>query len=281
MESRMSDALNPLLGLSDQLASLAEAGAGHVVTVRGRSEAPASGILWQQDLVATALPALARLEDIAVVLPFGRQVLARLVGRDPLSGIALLRAETGPATPVVPADRPALAPGRLVLALGRAGGAPVAACGIVARADGTLDLRLPAAAEGGPVFAADGGLLGMALLDGEGQARLVPASAIAALAGLVAQRGRAGRGYLGLAMQAVRGGILVLGVDPGSTGARAGLLLGDVLLTANGAPLAGIRDLLAHLPADQVGRPLALELQRGGQPMRLNVIIGERPGLAG
>jgi S1-C subfamily serine protease len=54
------------------------------------------------------------------------------------------------------------------------------------------------------------------------------------------------------------------------------MLIGDVLAAWNGTPLGSVREMLARLEPESIGTEVALDLIRGGQPMRLAVRIGER-----
>ena len=286
---------SPLAALSAQLAGLAAAGAARAVAVHGREGRGFSGIIWQDGLVVTAAEPLERDDDISLTLPDGRQVPAVLAGRDTGTDVALLRAATGPVPemPLAPAE--SLALGRLALAVGRGEEGPIAAMGIAAFVGGAwrsmrggllerrlvFDLRLSALAEGGLMLDEAGRFIGMAVFGPRRRPLAIPAETIARVVAVLASRGRLARGYLGLAMQPVRAGegrgLIVLGVDPGSPAAQAGVLLGDVMLALDSQPLPSVRDMLARLEPDSVGRALALDLLRAGQPLRLHLTVGERP----
>lgn len=299
---RMSpDAPDPLADLSDRLALLAEAGAARTVAVHGRDGRARSGILWAEDLVVTAEEALERDDRIVLVLPDGSRVGAELAGRDPGTDIALLRAPTGAVAPLPPAPAGAAAAGHLVLALGRAEHGAFSSFGTLALAGGPwrsmrggrlerrlqLGLRLEAEAEGGPVLDHAGRLLGMAVPGPRRQVLAIPAATLARVVEVLRTKGRIARGYLGLAMQPVglpsgqagrRGAraVIVVGLDPDGPGAKAGVLLGDVVTGWNGTPVGSVRELLDRLDPEMVGREVALDLLRAGAPLRLLVRIAER-----
>ncbi len=286
---------NPLAALSDQLAALSAAGAARAVSVQGREGRGFSGILWQQGLVVTAAEPLERDDDISVILPDGRRVPATLAGRDAGTDVALLKLETGPLAPLELAPPDSLALGRLALAVGRGEEGPIAAMGVAAFVGGAwrsmrggaldrrlvFDLRLSALAEGGLLLDDQGRLIGMAVFGPRRRPLAIPAETIARVVEVLRLRGRVTRGYLGLAMQPVRAGgargLIVLGVDPGSPAAQAGVLLGDVLLAMDGQPLGSVREMLGRLDPGSVGQALSLRLLRGGQPLDLALVVGERP----
>ena len=57
---------------------------------------------------------------------------------------------------------------------------------------------------------------------------------------------------------------------------QAGVLLGDVLAAWDGAPIASVREMLARLDPESVGREVTLDLVRAGQRQRVPVRIRER-----
>jgi S1-C subfamily serine protease len=71
-------------------------------------------------------------------------------------------------------------------------------------------------------------------------------------------------------------GLLLVAVEPGSPAEQGGLLLGDTIVSLEGAPVRQHDDLLALLSGDRVGKEVSLKLIRGGQPQELKVKVGER-----
>jgi S1-C subfamily serine protease len=290
-EPTMTD---PFAACSERLARLAALGATRTVAVHGRDGRARSGLLWTDGLVVTAEEALERDDELAITLPDGRRSPATLAGRDPGTDVALLRAETGPvpALPAAPAE--ALAAGHLVLAIGRGEHGPLVGFGMAAQVGGPwrsmrggrlerriqLSLRLDPAAEGGAVLDHAGRLLGMAVSGPRRRALVIPAETITRSVEQLCSRGRVAHGYLGLALQPVQAGavrgLIVVGIDPQSPAGQGGMLIGDVLAAWNGTPLGSVREMLARLEPESIGTEVALDLIRGGQPMRLAVRIGER-----
>jgi S1-C subfamily serine protease len=70
---------------------------------------------------------------------------------------------------------------------------------------------------------------------------------------------------------------MVMSVDPKGPGAAAGIHQGDVVVSWDGTPVSRLQPLLRSLGPDSVGKPLAIELRRGGQVQQLKLQIGERP----
>jgi len=295
------------LELSESLASLTEAGARHVVRVDGR-RAPASGVAWSPDLVITASHNVEWEEDLAVGLPDGRTVPARLAGRDPSTDLALLRLEgAGLAAPAWMGAE-GLRPGQLLLGLTRPGRSVRAGLGLLARvaddwrtpAGGRLDRYLEAELALHPGFS--GGLVldlaGRAVGIGSagllrGTAMVVPFPTLRRVAEALLAHGQVRRGFLGVATVPVRlppalarsgsgsGGLLVTAVEEDSPAGRAGLLLGDVLLSLGGQPTAQLADLLPLLEEERIGASLAARLLRAGEVREMPVTVGARPARSG
>ncbi len=302
----MTDAASPcpsLSQLSHDFTALVGAAAPAVVAVHGGGRRPSSGIIWQPGVAVTAEETIAHDSDLAVVLPGGQRVEARLAGRDPSTDIAVLRYDGAP-PPQAFASRPAVtAPqaGQLALAVGSADGGAVATLGMVSFAGSAwksrlgghidarliIDTRLPAIAEGGALVAADGSFIGMVVFGPRRRVLAIPAATIARIAPLVLERGHITRGYLGVGLQRVavpaadgsaprRGGMVVT-LDPDGPAQAAGILQGDIIVAIGGAAVTGPRSLYEQLGPEAVGRTLAVDLIRAGAPVRIDVAIAPRP----
>ncbi len=293
-----------LSNLSEALAEMADRGGRGVVRVEARRRLPASGIVWSADgLVVTAHHIVRRDDNIQVGLPDGRAVAATLVGRDPSTDLAVLRAEATDLTPAVWATPDGLRVGHLVLALGRPGRTVQATLGIVSAlgnewrtpAGGKLDRYLQTDVvmypgfSGGPLVDAAGQVLGLntsALL--RGVSLTVPAPTVRRVVEALQAHGRMRRGFLGVGAQAVRlpeaiarqvgqeTGLLLVSVNPGGPAEKAGLLLGDTILSLDNHPVRQMDDLLALLTAERVGVTTSVRFVRGDQVQERSVVIGER-----
>ena len=296
-----------LEGLSGELAGIVDGAAASLVRVEGRRRTASSGVVWSADGVIVASHHAVDAEDeVPVGLHDGRTVAARVVGRDSGSDLALLRAEVTGLVPPRWAEARSPRPGEIVLGLSRPGRSARARLGIVsafasewrtpsgARFESYLesDIPLHPGFSGGLLLAADGAALGVnsaGLLRGASLA--VPAAAVRRVALALLADGRIRRGYLGIGTQTVAlpqdlrasagqgTGLIVLSVQPGSPAARAGLLLGDVLLRAGDDLLTHPGTLVPSLDADRVGRELKLRLVRASESRDVTVVVGEREGV--
>ncbi|HEX9241931.1 MAG TPA: S1C family serine protease [Anaeromyxobacter sp.] len=300
----MEDALT---ALSRRTAALVAEHAPHVVRVEGRRRGPASGVVWSADgLVVTAHHVLERDEEVEIGLASGERATAEVLGRDPTTDLALLRASaTGLPVPVWTDEAPA--PGELVLSLSRPGKSVRAALGMVARtagewrtgAGGKIDryletsLDLAPGLSGSLAIGAGGAALGVACAGlVRGTVMVVPPATLRRVVGALAAHGAVRRGYLGIATFPVRLGalaaragqphaLLVSAVEPESPAERGGLLVGDALLALGGEPVTEPGDLLPVLEEDRIGQPVAARIVRGGEVRELTVTVGARGERAG
>ncbi len=296
-----------LQDVSNALAQMVETVGPGVVRVEARRRLAASGVVWSADgLIVTANHVVRQDENIGLGLADGQRASAQVVGRDPTTDLAVLRADTKnlvkPAW--AQADASTMAVGHLVLALGRPGKTVQATLGIISAlsedgwrtpAGGLLDRYLQTDVvmypgfSGGPLVDVNGQVLGLntsALL--RGISLTVPGTSIGKVVETLLTHGRVRRGYLGISVQPVRlpealkqqlnqeVGLLLVAVEENGPAGKAGLVLGDTIVTLDGTAVSSYDDLVTLLGADQVGAEVPLRIVRGGQLQDLKVVIGER-----
>jgi S1-C subfamily serine protease len=300
----MAEPTNPMVAFSDHSAQLVERIASSVVAVQSGARWSASGIHWRSGVIVTAEEALERDEDIKITLLGGRQAEASLAGRDPTTDVAVLRFQPN-GLPIAPTADASLRSGQVAVAVGNHEGAPLAALGIVALAGGAwhsrrggtidslirLDLALHPAGEGGALLDVQGQVTGMTVLGPRRRALAIPTSTINRTVDQLLAKGHVFRGYFGAGLQPVRlartskdtqpsgsgRGVLVVSIDPDGPAARAGLLVGDIVVAWNAEQVDQVRDIMRLLGSESAGKTVDLGLIRGGTPMPLKVVIGERP----
>ncbi|HWR53002.1 MAG TPA: trypsin-like peptidase domain-containing protein [Bryobacteraceae bacterium] len=284
-----------LSALSTELAGLTARAGQSVVAVHARSRFSSSGVLWRPGVVVTAEHTVRREEDITVTLPDGKTAPATLAGRDAGTDIAVLKVESeGPS--LVIAGEPA--PGNLAMAIGRSHDSGVnAAMGIVSAVSGSwrtwrgglldryirLDLTLFPGSSGGLVIDFAGETIGIATSVLSRIAGLaIPATTIERVLDEILARGHVARGYLGIGLQPVelpdhRKGLIVLSVGEDGPAARAGVLIGDVLVSLDGTAVSDTEDIQRILEARAIGQSVTAAAIRGGESRQFSVTIGERP----
>src|SRR6516225_7111212 len=216
------------------LVGIAAPGIVAVQSHRSRS----SGFFWRLGLIVTADEALSEEGDVAVTLPGGESIAARLVGRDHTTDIAVLRVDRSDLPPVR-LESPSVPVGALAIAVGAEDGAPTAALGIVSRSTGAwwslrggeidarieLDLRMRRSAEGGLAIEAAGQTIGMTVFGPRRLVLVIPSATIERVAARLEKCGHIPRGYLGLGFQLVAleeggRGVMVMKVEPQGPGAK-------------------------------------------------------------
>ncbi|HVM72034.1 MAG TPA: trypsin-like peptidase domain-containing protein [Anaerolineales bacterium] len=295
---------NILVELSNSMAEAVEKAAASTVLVNARRRMPASGIAYEDDLILTANHVVEREDGITVLLPDGSEAEARLAGRDPGSDLALLRLEKERLTPAEPANQARI--GQIVLALGRPSQAGIEASlgvvsamgGPVLTPNGSIDKYIRTDAtpypgfSGGPLVDADGRVVGLNTSGfGRGVTLTIPAETAWKIAEQLARSGSVKRGYLGVRSEPVElsdaarealkraqsTGLLLVSVERGSPAEAAKLIVGDILVGIDGQPVTEHDALFARLAGDVVGKPIPVEVLRGGKPQTFVVEIGARP----
>jgi serine protease Do len=287
---------------SNQLADAVAAAAQSVVQVQGRRR-PASGLVYGVGVVVTTMRAVGREDGLRVRTHGGEVFDAALAGWDPATGLAVLKVPDLTAPALTVSTTPARV-GHIALAVARSwSNAVTASAGVIAVIGGPLPTGRRRAIDqvirttapmhdgfsGGAFLDTGGALIGLttaATIRGFGV--VIPADIVWKTVAHVLAHGGAARGYLGIVGQPVQlpesqqvGGrdaaLLVASVSPGGPAASAGILVGDLLVALDDAPVATPEDLLDLLTGDRVGQPAALRLLRGGAPLDLRVTIGARP----
>jgi serine protease Do len=241
--------------------------------------------------------------EIKVTLSDGRELTARVLGRDPKTDLALLKVDaTG--LPVIPlGDSSRLEVGEPVMAIGNPFGLELTVTtGIVsatARVIGEgpyddfiqTDASINPGNSGGPLINARGQAIGInsAIFsrsggsDGIGFA--IPINLAKTVVTQLAETGKVTRGFLGVTLQRVTpdlaksfglstpGGGLVSAVTDGSPAARAGLKSGDVIIEYDGHPVARMDELPRSVADTQIGRQVPLTVLRDGKRLTLTATV--------
>jgi S1-C subfamily serine protease len=288
--------VNELTALSTELADVVGKVGKSVVAVDARPRFGSSGVFWRPGIVVTAEHTIRREEEIQVALPDGATVPAAVAGTDPGTDLAVLKVDghAGDA-PVLAAGDPV--PGNLALSIGRSPDSGVnATMGIVSAVSGSwrtwrggrldryirLDLTLYPASSGGLVVNTKGEAIGIATSALSRIAGLaIPSSTVDRVVEEILSRGHVARGYLGVGLQPVElpdhhKGLIVLSLEPDGPAAKAGVLIGDVMVSLGGTAVSDTDDIQSVLERHAVGQTIAAGLVRGGAALSIGVAIGER-----
>jgi len=262
------------------------------VSMPGSRPGSGSGVIWTADGLIITNAHVARADRARVELWDGREFEAGITARDARRDLAALRISERDLPAAVPGDSASLRPGELVLAVGNPLGFIGALTTGVVHALGPIRgigrqpwvqaaVRLAPGNSGGPLANARGQVIGVnTMIAGGGLALAVPSNAIADFL----RRG-ANRPALGVTVRPVplddRGSIalVVLEVAPQGPGAAASILLGDLLLGANGKRFRDVDDLADAIDT-AVGGVLTLQFARGDHRKTREVVVRFEAGSA-
>jgi S1-C subfamily serine protease len=287
---------NSLTAVSNGLAAVVERAEKSVVAVHARPRFSSAGVIWGPGLIVTAEHTIRREEEVTVTLPDGSDRPATLVGSDAGTDIAVLKlAEPAGEPAVVSKIEPR--PGNLALAIGRSENSGVnATLGIISAVSGSwrtwrggrldqyirLDLTMYPSSSGAAVIDTSGDLIGIATAGLSRIAGLaIPASTIHRVADEILKRGHVARGYLGVGLQPVTVGdhqksLIILSVEQGGPADKAGLLVGDILVSLGSKVVSDTADVQTALESAAVGQAIEAGLLRGGEPRQIAITVGER-----
>ena len=247
-------------------------------------------------------------DEIEVALADGKRLLAKVVGNDPETDLAVLRldAENLPAISFGSSD--ALRVGDVVLAIGNPFGVgQTVTSGIVSALGRTglgintfenfiqTDAAINPGNSGGALVDAAGNLIGIntAIFSRSGGSMgigfAIPVSTAKMVLEQIVKSGSVTRGWIGVEVQEITPpvaesfklggtrGALIAGVLRGGPADKAGIKPGDVLLEVQGKPVADPAAMLNLVAALAPGSAATMKVKRQGQDVDASVTVGRRP----
>jgi len=267
-----------------------------------------SGFVFDPDgYVLTAAHVVEGADEIIVRTSDRREFLAKVVGTDKRSDIALLEVNAGDLPTVKMGTAKNLKVGEWVLAIGSPFGFDHSAtAGIVSAKGRSLpsenyvpfiqtDVAINPGNSGGPLFNLDGEVVGMnsqifSRTGGfMGLSFAIPIDMAMDVVEQLKTTGHVSRGWLGVLIQDVTRelaetfgmkqpkGALIAQVLPDSPAAKAGLRVGDIILRFNGSTIATSSDLPPLVGGTPIDKPAKVEVLRNGHTQEISVVIGELP----
>src|SRR5437773_8867674 len=294
---------SPLDGSSQIVSGVAERLTPKVASLRvprggrgggyGRGESLGSGVVFTGDgFLLTNAHVVGGADGGRAAFADGTVVPFHVVGADPLSDLAVVRANGPTPEPAELGEADKLKVGQLVVAVGNPLGlAGSVTAGVVSALGRSLpargrviedviqtDAALNPGNSGGALADAGARVVGInTAVAGVGLGMAVPVNATTRkIISALMQDGRVRRAYLGLAMTpgpvpanwrerlGRKTGLLVAQVVAGGPADRAGLRQGDLLLTVAGKPVGVSQDLQRMMFSEAIGKPLAITVMRNG-----------------
>jgi len=275
---------------------------------RPRVRSLGSGFIISADgYVLTSAHVVDNAEEIVVRMTDRREMLAKVIGSDKRSDVALLKIEAKNLPYLKPGKPDELKVGEWVLAIGSPFGFEnTATAGIVSAKGRSLpnenyipfiqtDVAINPGNSGGPLFNMAGKVVGInAQIYSRsggymGLAFSVPIDLAMLVADQLRNGGKVKRGWLGVTIQDVNRelaealdmdkpfGALVSSVLPDSPASKSDLQVQDVIVEYNGKSVRNSSDLPFYVGRTKVGTTSNLRVLRGGKSRNVKVVIGQLP----
>jgi S1-C subfamily serine protease len=304
----------PLDAYSRAVAAVADRLGPAVVRVEGsdqrrRQRGVGSGVVIASDgLVLTNSHVVGGAKRVRLAFAEEGEAEARVLGDDPDTDLALLRAELPPGTPAAAlGDSKTLRRGQLVVAIGNPlGFESTVTAGVVSAlgrslrsASGRLmdniiqtDAALNPGSSGGPLVATNGEVIGIntaMIIGAQGLCFAMASTTASFVVSEFVRHGRVRRAQIGIAAQTVTlprrvalafgagsGAVRITGIEPKGPAASGGLQVGDLLLSLDGVAVSGTDDLVRLLDAERIGRKMVVSFVRKDKIEQTSVLGSER-----
>jgi Do/DeqQ family serine protease len=283
-------------------------------------EAPSGGmgsgvIVSPEGYILTNHHVIEGAEAIEVNLNDGRRAMAKVIGTDPETDLALLKIELGQLPVIVLGQVDSLQVGDAVLAIGNPFGVGQTVTSGIVSALGRkqlgintfenfiqTDAAINPGNSGGALVDANGALMGIntAIYSRSGGNMgigfAVPVSTATQIMDSLIKDGKVTRGWIGVEPRPLNAelaesfgiakdkstgelpkGVLINGVLQNSPAAKAGLQPGDLIMKVAGQGVGDVPDMLSRVAALKPGETAVILLQRNGQSMEVRVTPGTRP----
>lgn len=247
-------------------------------------------------------------EQIVVALKDGRETLARVIGSDPETDLAVLKIDLKNLPSITIGSSDNIRIGDVALAIGNPFGVGQTVTMGIISATGRNQLGLNTYEDfiqtdaainpgnsGGALVDANGNLTGIntAIFSKSGGSQgigfAIPTKLALEVMKSIIEHGQVIRGWLGIEVQPLtpdlaqsygmkdKPGIVVSGVFKGGPAQKAGLQQGDVIVAINGEPAADGRKSMNQVARTHPGERIGIEVLRNGKSLKLTAEIGLRP----
>jgi serine protease Do len=267
----------------------------------------ASGFIISEDgYILTNAHVVDGFDDVSVRLADAkREFKARVIGFDKRTDVALLKVEAKGLPVAKLGSSKSLQPGEWVAAIGSPFGfANTITAGIVSAIERSLpdevyvpfiqtDVAVNPGNSGGPLLNLDGEVVGVnsMIYSGTGGymgvSFAIPIEVAMGVSKELQAQGKVVRGRIGIAIQPLTkelarsfkldapNGAVVVSVDPHGPAAKAGVMLGDVVLDWNGKPIEDPNELPRMVAATKPGAAAKMRVWRGGKAETVSITVGE------
>jgi S1-C subfamily serine protease len=269
-----------------------------------------SGVVISPDgLVLTNSHVVDNARELRLTDSEGRVMDARLLGEDPDTDLALIRADSVRNLPTAAlGDSKAVRRGQLVVAIGNPlGFESTVTAGVVSALGRSLrskngrliedviqtDAALNPGNSGGPLVTSRGEVIGIntaIIMGAQGICFAVASNTAQTVLSELIRHGRVRRGFIGIAGQTVAvprrharaadidnaSGAMITTIEQGAPADVGGLMTLDVIVRVDGQGVTGVDDLIRLLNADRIGRKVTFDVLRRGMLRQFDVVPAER-----
>lgn len=304
------------LDVSTQAAAAARRVIPSVVTVQitdgARITASGSGVILDEEngYIVTNQHVIESEPSVDIVLADGRRYQGIVLGTDILTDLAVVRIDADGLTAIETGSTDDLMIGDGAVAIGNPlglGGGPTVTVGVLSAFDrmvqgdtveedlfGMLQTDAPftRGSSGGALVDLEGKLIGITTavgvsdLGAEGLGFATPVEVMRRVTAEIIESGASRHAFLGIegaTSLAVRDdggqipvGVLVSRLVADSSAGASGVLEGDIITTVDGTPVRTMEQLISRLRRFSPGEQISLELERDGEPIVLEFLLGER-----
>jgi S1-C subfamily serine protease len=275
-----------------------------VASLRARSGGGSAVAITPDGFLLTSAHVVQRSRRVRTSFTDGRELMADVVGTDPLSDLAVLRTSDDSLVAATLGDAESLRVGQLVVAIGSPHGfSGSVTAGVVSALGRSLPTRSGAAVRfvdnviqtdaalnpgnsGGALADGLGRVVGInTAVAGVGLGLAVPINAATRkVIGALMSEGRYRRAWIGIAggprplpprlasALGQRGGVEVVEVVSGSPAARAGLRAEDLIVAVNGGAVESVDELLRELGGELIGEQVRLDVVREAAKVSVDVV---------
>lgn len=264
-----------------------------------------SGVIVSKDgYIVTNAHVIEKADEIIVAFNDGQKQKAKIVGSDTDSDLAVIKVEMNNLTPLAFRGEP-IKVGDVVLAIGNPFGVGQTVTQGIISATGRAGLGVSSFEDfiqtdaainpgnsGGALVDANGALIGINTMiysrsgGSVGIGFAIPTSIVEQVMNGLIQHGKVSRGWLGVEIAPVntnptdltrQAGVTIARVIAGGPADKAGLLMGDVILSVNNTPVQDPNTLIGVVARTAPNGSIPMVIKRNGQEQTLSITVGERP----
>lgn len=274
------------------------------------SEGVGSGVIFDsRGHILTNSHVVEEAKQVQVLFPDGRKFPGKVMGKDPLTDLAvvMIRGKDLPSSPL--GDSSKLQVGESLIAIGNAlglEGGPTVTVGVVSALNRSIedpsgialgdliqtDAAINPGNSGGPLINLKGEVIGIntaVIPSAQGIGFAIAVNSARPIAKELLEKGKVVRPWVGIAPVTItRGlvatydlpveeGVVVAKVEKGTPAAKAGLKAGDIITVLGGDKVRNVAELRSAIAKKKIGEKVNVEINRNKKKLTVNLTLGKMP----